>query len=220
MKRIRRDSWSLSLTVLTALLVLAYTPLAGAQTLANGIYTLTSVSSNLKADDQGSTTNGTSLEQTIGSTGNTNQQWQLTNLGGGRYTLLCLSSGLVMDAGTSTSAGSAIVTNQTSGGNSQQWQLVPVSGLTFQLVNVNSGLALDNGGSTTSGSTLTQQVQNAGNAGQQWTFALVQIGATTPFTSYEAESATLGGGATVMRPSAEASRPRSIFMSMGHFVRR
>ena len=37
-----------------------------------------------------------------------------------------------------------------------------------------------------------------GNSNQEWQLILVTIGATTPFISYEAESGTLGGGATVV----------------------
>jgi hypothetical protein len=59
-------------------------------------------------------------------------------------------------------------------------------------------LALDNQGSTSSGTTIVQANVSGGDSNQQWSLTQITIGATVPFTTYEAEAATLGGGATAV----------------------
>jgi hypothetical protein len=73
-------------------------------------------------------------------------------------------------------------------------------------------MALDNSGATSNGGEVHQWAVESGNSNQEWQLVPVQIGANTPFTSYEAESGTLSGGATVVslttKPTTEFSSPQ------------
>jgi hypothetical protein len=126
-----------------------------------GIYTLTSKTSGLNLDNEGSHTASNEVWQWSGGAGNSNQQWQINLLPNGYY----------------------------------------------NLINLSSGMALDNGGSTTAG-TWHQWGVESGNANQEWLITPVQIGANTPFRSYEAESGTPSGGTSsgMRRRSLSAAR--------------
>jgi hypothetical protein len=177
-----------------------------------GIYTLVSQASGLLLDNEGSTVARNSVRQWAPGGGNSNQQWQINNLGNGTYSLVSLSSGMALDNGGSTESGAAIMQNvyNPSSAN-QKWKITNVGDGDYRLVVASSGDALDNGGSTQNGGTVLQ-IPIAGDSNQEWKIVPVQIGAKTPFVSYEGEQGVLGGGATVVSltapPSTEFSSPQ------------
>ncbi|TFF35660.1 RICIN domain-containing protein [Mucilaginibacter psychrotolerans] len=101
--------------------------------------------------------------------GGSNQQWIITDNGGGYYKIANRNSSKALDVDmSSTIAGAGIVQWPWNGGNNQQWQLTAVSPGVYKVINKNSGFALDdNGASTTSGAGIIQWNANAGT-NQQW----------------------------------------------------
>ncbi|MET0331260.1 MAG: RICIN domain-containing protein [Dyella sp.] len=169
---------------------------------SGAVYTLTSKTSGLLLDNTGSAAPG-ALWQWSSGAGNTNQQWQIVSQGNGQYALISLSSGLALDDGESSDNGAlAMQTPLTANNPDQLWSLISVGGGYYQLVNAASGKALDNSGATTNGGPVWQWDADTSNINQMWLIGPVHIGATTPFTSYEAESGTLSGGASVVALTA------------------
>ena len=182
-------------------------PLISGQT-----YTLTSKTSGLLLDNEASLGVGNPVWQWESSGGNTNQQWQINSLGNGYYGLIDQTSGMALDSGPSQDEGTPVIQSLvTSGTTSQEWQIEYVGGGYYRLVSASSGKALDNSGSTVNGGPVRQWDIGAGNPNQMWRISPVQIGAATPFTSYEAENGSLGGQATVVSltspPETEFSSP-------------
>jgi len=201
---------------LSLLMLFAGATAAVAQTpiISGSVYNLVSKTSSLTIDNGGSTTSGTALEQNSATAGNTNQQWRINSLGGGNYQLINLSIGMALDTGGSAVNGALVVQNVSSSTPivSQGWSINSAGNGYYQLLSASSGMALDNGGSTTAGGSILQAVPVSGDANQLWQLVPVQIGANTPFTSYEAESGILAGGATVVSltsaPTTELSSPQ------------
>ena len=198
------------------LMLFVWTPLLlGQTTIVSGtVYNLVSKTSGFTVDDGGSTTPGTALAQTPVAVGDTNQQWRINSLGGGKYQLICLSSGMALDTGGSTASDAAVVQNVVPSATdvTQQWEINSLGSGYYQLLSASSGMALDNGGSTNAGGSVWQATPVSGDANQMWQIVPVQIGANTPFTSYEAESGMLGSGATIVSltspPTTEFSSPQ------------
>jgi len=196
------------------LLVWASLMSAQAQIISGSVYTLVSKTSGLPIDDGGSTTVGTALQQNTATVGNTNQQWRINSLGSGMYQLVCLSSGMALDTGASIASGTGVVQNvipSTTDVN-QQWAINSSGNGYYQLISASSGFALDNGGSTNAGGSVLRAAALSGDANQMWQIVPVQIGAITPFTSYEAESGILAHGAAIVSltapPTTEFSSPQ------------
>ena len=157
-------------------------------------------------DNEGSYTASNPVDRYSGGAGNTNQQWQINELSNGKYNLINLSSGMALDNGGSTANGAKILQNPSSITNTnQQWTITSLGSGEYQFVVASSGKALDNSGATANGGTVFQQPVASGDADQEWQLFPVQIGADTPFTTYEAESGTLGGGATVVSLTSPAT---------------
>ena len=180
---------------------------------SGGIYTLISKTSGLALDNEGSTTASNNVWQWSTGAGNTNQQWQINLLPNGKYNLICLTSGMALDNGGSTTEGASLTQSSSSiTDTNQQWTITSLGGGYYQFVVASSGMALDNSGATSNGGTVHQWAVESGNSNQEWQLVPVQIGANTPFTSYEAESGTLSGGATVVSltttPTTEFSSPQ------------
>jgi hypothetical protein len=195
--------------------ILVGAPFTYAQTSVTSgtVYSLVSKTSALVLDNGGSITPGTALAQTALGAGNTNQQWQIVSAPNSAYQIINLSSGLALDTGGSTTSGAAVVQNVSSSATtSQQWVVTSLGSGYFQIKSESSGLALDNGGSTSSGGTVQQVTAVSGDSNQEWEIEAVQIGASVPFISYEAESGTLGGEATIVSltspPTTEFSSPQ------------
>jgi len=159
-----------------ALAVVAFTLFAGgiiaarAQAVTNyGTYIITNVNSGLALSDPGSSAvNGAYVQQNTPTNG-TNQQWVITNQGGGVFTLTNASSGQFLDVHGASTASGALVDQYTSNGNSNQnFAAVSLGDGRYELTSQNSGLALGVvGGSTANGAQLEQSTYT-GSASQQW----------------------------------------------------
>ena len=186
---------------------------ARAQFSSGVLYRLQCKTGNDYLDNRGSVGTGAQIGQWSGVPGNTNQEWRFISLSSGKYQLISATSGMALDNGGSTANGAAETqyTSSTSN-NNQAWTITGVGGGYYQLVCASSGKALDNGGSTTAGSVVWQWDSLASNPNQQWLITPAPIGAAIPFTSYEAESGTLGGGATTVSltspPTTKFSSPQ------------
>src|SRR5260370_18286281 len=92
-----------------------------------GWYNVVDVNSGLALDDtNGSTSNGTVMQQWALNSGSSNQQWQGNSAGGGYYTLTNRTSGLVLDL-TGGGLGDGVNIQQcaaSSGDINQQFQLI------------------------------------------------------------------------------------------------
>ena len=128
--------------------------------------------SGLALDDtNGSTSNGTLVQQWAQSNGNANQEWSLVPDGSGHYYIVNLHSGLALDdTNGSTSNGTQVqLWAQSNGDANQEWSLVSAGNGYDYLVNVHSGLALDDtNGSTSNGTIMQLWAQGNGNANQEW----------------------------------------------------
>ena len=209
-------SWRLSrlIRIVPVMFLLAFTLHGAAQTLTSGgIYTLISKTSGLNLDNQGSYTASNDVWQWSAGTGNTNQQWKINKLSNGYYNLINLSSGMALDNGGSTTAGTWFTQYNLGTNNpNQEFTITSLGSGYYQLVVASSGMALDNSGATANGGEVHQWGVESGNSNQEWLIAPVQIGANTPFTSYEAESGTLSGGASIVSltstPTTEFTTPQ------------
>jgi len=116
----------------------------------------------------GSTADGTQMVQEPTQVGS-DQQWALSSLGGGIYTITSAKSGKLLDvANGSVADGAAVVEWPANGSTSQQWRLVSVGTNIYHIVSVKSGKLLDvSGGSTTDGAPILQWPDN-GATNQQW----------------------------------------------------
>jgi len=108
--------------------------------------------------------------------GTPNQNWIVTNIGGGYYKILASHSNKSLEVGGwSMNNGGNIIQWQYYGNNSnQQWKILDVGGGLYEIVNRNSGLCLDVhiGGSSQgqSNGDNIQQYQCNGNSNQRWRF--------------------------------------------------
>jgi len=128
--------------------------------------------SGLVADDtNGSTSNGTLIQQWALSTGDANQEWSLVSAGGSYYYIQNVHSGLVLDDTNGATANGTQVQQWalSTGDANQEWSLVSAGGGYDYLINLHSGLALDDtNGSTSNGTILQLWAQGSGNANQEW----------------------------------------------------
>lgn len=205
--------WYLRETALLALLGIGSVVGMNAQTtgaLSSGVYTLVVKSSGLSLDNEGAT-GASAVWQWVSNLGNSNQQWVIQPASNGAYSIVSQTSGLALSEGTATTDG-AVTTQVPFASNvpGQQWQIASLGNGYYQFINAASGKALDNSGATANGGAVWQWDANENNPNQQWLVTPVQVGAKTPFTSYEAEIGTLSGGATVV---ALTSPPTTIFSS-------
>ena len=179
---------------------------AGAQFSSGTLYRLSCKTGGDYLDNAGTVSLGSHITQWSDAPGNSNQQWRFISLPGGKWQLISATSGMALDNGGSATNGAAMTqyTSSTSN-NNQAWAINSVGSGYYQLICAAGGKALDNGGSTSNGAVITQWDVNTGNSNQQWLITPVQIGAATPFTSYEAEGGTLAGGATTVAVTAPST---------------
>ncbi|HEX7735523.1 MAG TPA: RICIN domain-containing protein [Ktedonobacteraceae bacterium] len=168
-------TWSSSGTTPTPTAGTTSTPTPGTtptSTPGSGNYYIKNLHSGLVLDDtNGSTSNGTLVQQWAQGTGNANQEWSLVSAGGGYYYIKNLHSGLVLDdTNGSTSNGTQVqLWTQSNGNANQEWSLVSAGGGYYYLINLHSGLALDDtNGSTSNGTIMQLWTQSNGNANQEW----------------------------------------------------
>jgi hypothetical protein len=170
---------------------------ASATIVSGQSYTLTSGAGGMLLDNGGQTDTGR-MGQWTPVEGNTNQQWRLEALGGDVYMLLNLTSGMALDDGGTGASGAVVTQYAASTTNlNQQWHLVSAGIGIYRLVNAASGKALDSGDGPVAGDPVRQTDVSPGSASQAWAVTPVQIGARTAFTTYEGETGTLLGGATI-----------------------
>ncbi len=145
--------------------------------IANGTYTLTSKLDGQAVDVTGaSSAEGTRIDEYTLS-GNTNQQWKLTNLGNNDVELISVESGLALEVyQASTTAGAEIDQWPYDSGKNQIWQIVSKGSGYYELVNENSGQALDVTGNNTTPGTDLDQYTVSGNSNQLWAFNAVSGG--------------------------------------------
>jgi len=178
---------------------------------SGSIYTLKCKTGSLNLDNAGSTSTGSNVYQWGAQSGIPNQQWQINVLPDSGYSLVCLTSGMALDNRGSTVDGGVVGQWTPQAGNSNQdWTIASAGSGYYTLVCKTSNKALDNSGATANGGSVYQWTVQSGNANQQWAISSVQIGANTPFTSYEAEGGTLGGAASV---TALTGPPTTMFAS-------
>ncbi len=135
----------------------------------NGKYKLIARCSGKSLDVTGNgTANGSLVEQWSYKNG-TNEQWQITNLGGGQYEIIGVQSGRALDVvGGNTADGTAIDIWDYSGGANQKWTITATNSGYYTLLSVNSGKALDVAASGTTDGVKVQQYTSNGTAAQQW----------------------------------------------------
>lgn len=148
----------------------------------NGYYYIENVNSGLVLDDtNGSTSNGTQMQQWQLTSGDANQEWQINSLGNGYYTFTNRTSGLALDL-TSGGLGDGTAIQQwslSSGDLNQEWALVgtpraaqpttPVAGGSYRIVNQTSGKPFGvSGGSTSDGAAIVDSAEDA-TLDQVWT---------------------------------------------------
>jgi hypothetical protein len=132
-----------------------------------GIYTIRSKSSRKVFDIDVSWfsggNNGQKLQQ-WDSHGGQNQQFMISDLGGGFIRIMAMHSGKVLDvSGSSMADGARLIQYDSHGGTNQQFSLRPV-GSFYQIVNRLSGKVLDvTAGSTSNGAQIQQWTSHGGD---------------------------------------------------------
>jgi arabinogalactan endo-1,4-beta-galactosidase len=122
----------------------------------------------LALDNYGSTTDGDPVKQ-YARGASTNQQWIITDLGNGYYTIVNKSSGKALDNAGSTTDGTGMIQWTLSGNYNQQWAITNLGNGYYQIKNRTSGKCLDNIGSTTNGQQIQQWTDGGGaDINQQW----------------------------------------------------
>lgn len=142
---------------------------SSANLIANGTYVITNKNSGQVIDVTGrSTTEGTDIDQWPAN-GQTNQEWELTNLGNNYVELIAENSGLALEVyGASTTSGAAIDQWPYHSGTNQIWHVVSEGGGYYEFINENSGLALGVPNSSTTDGADLEQLTVTGGANQLW----------------------------------------------------
>lgn len=160
------DSSGDSMTQPVSVLVM---PRSSSSLPANGIYRLLNQHNGLALDAFAKgTTNGTPIDQWAWNSGS-NQEWALTNIGSGVYTIVGLQSGLYVYA-PSTGQGTFTELYQKNSATSQEWTIQAASGNPgyFTLTGVQSGRNLDDYDDATTNGTRVDIWSANGDADQNW----------------------------------------------------
>lgn len=159
-----------SLLPLVAVLALAPSVEAAnctAAPVSGQVYSIINLASGKGLDISGaSTARGTQVQQ-WGYGGGTHQQFLLTDLGNGYWSITAKNSNLLLDvSGASANDGASVVQWSSTSGANQQWQLKQSTTGAFNIVSRNSAKSLTVADSN-SGSKLYQQTDTAGGL-QRW----------------------------------------------------
>ncbi len=132
---------------------------------------LTNVNTGTCLDDyQGNTANGASVDL-WSCTGSTLQQFTVTGVGNGQYTLKNVNSGTCLDDYQSgTANGTAADLWACNGGANQNWSFIPVNGGNYEIVSQATGLCLDDPQFTKTNGVLVDLWTCNGGTNQQWHF--------------------------------------------------
>jgi hypothetical protein len=155
----------------------------GVSSLGGGTYQIINIGSGLSLDDYADGTgNGNEIDiyTNTASSGNTGQEWYLTAISGGYFSLASqdmVNAGnttCIEPSGGSTASGAEIVVYACTDTNAEQWEFVPYTGAvapangTYEIQNLGSGLVMDGGGSGTTKGTWVVQDASTGGANQAW----------------------------------------------------
>ncbi|WP_426330175.1 RICIN domain-containing protein [Pedobacter sp. R-06] len=143
----------------------------GTPTLADGTYKIINRNSGLAIDAKAQgTANGTAIQQWTYS-GQNNQRWTVTSLGGGQYRIVGVQSGKSLDVtGQSTVNGAKVQLYNSTSGNNQKWIITPGVGGYYTIKGVQSNLMMEIGNNSTTAGELVQIWSSTGGNNQQWTF--------------------------------------------------
>jgi hypothetical protein len=138
-----------------------------------------------------STSNSAAVIQYTYGGSNTNDEWQITSIGGGYYRIINRNSGKDMVVQRASTSNGAAVIQYTYGGSdtNDEWQLVDNGNGYYRIVNRNSGKVVEVAASSTADGASVQQ--NAWSGGENQQYQLVSLGAarmasntiTTPATT-------------------------------------
>ena len=137
---------------------------------ANGTYEITNLNSALALDAVGQGTSpGTLIDQYTWNN-QTNQQWTVTSVGSGEYTIVGVQSGLYVTSPSFTE-GAQLELEPASGTSSQLWVITP-AGTTgyYTLKNVATGYVMDDYNNQNTPGTETDQWAANGHSNQEWSF--------------------------------------------------
>jgi beta-galactosidase len=140
---------------------------SGGGPIANGTYALAlACATGSRLDDTGAVSNGTHMQIWTAGSGNANQAWTLTNIGGSTYTMT-IDGTYCLDSGGTTTPGDPAIVWTCSGNTNEQWTATAVSG-GYKFVVANSGLCLDDyAGGTGNGNLVDTYTCNGTNT-QTW----------------------------------------------------
>ncbi|MBR7832932.1 RICIN domain-containing protein [Actinospica durhamensis] len=132
---------------------------------------LTNVNTATCLDDyNGATANGSSADLWP-CTGTALQQFTVTSVGAGQYTLKNANSGTCLDDyDFGTANGSKADLWACDGGTNQNWSFVPINATNYEVVNQASGLCLDDPSFSKTSGVLTDLWTCDGGTNQQWHF--------------------------------------------------
>ncbi|MBD0403469.1 RICIN domain-containing protein [Flammeovirga sp. EKP202] len=146
------------------------------ETLTNGTYRIINKNSGkCLTTSNASPTNGAQVVQKTIDNNDSNQEWIITDIGSGIYTIVHAESGLYADInGQSTTAGASNILWSSNGGNNQKWNILSQGEGDYQIQNVNSQLLLDIAGAGTHDGAWNIQWSDNGGDNQSWSFVEVQ----------------------------------------------
>jgi hypothetical protein len=137
--------------------------------IANGIYKIINKNSALALEVKDQLLINNSAIDQAAYTGDKNQLWELTSLGGDHYKIIGVQSGLSLEvAGQSPDPGAKVQLYDYKNIGGQQWIITPVTGGYFTVQNVQSGHVLEVPGQSKAVGTLIDQWSGDGGDNQQW----------------------------------------------------
>lgn len=141
----------------------------------NAYYVIRSAGSGLVADvSQSGCCNGAWIHQWQYE-GRTNQQWRITDVGGGYYKIVARHSGRAMDVESASHSDGAKVHQWSYQGLANQEWSITYGTFGYKIINRNSGKALTvSGGGAIGNGALLRQYAYAGWYSQDWGFEKVQ----------------------------------------------
>ena len=147
---------------------LNYVTFASTSTIISGAHTLAPLNATgTRLDNTGSVvTNGNKVEIWAAS-GQTNQSWTFTNIGGSNYTLQVQGAHCLDSAGATTAGTQATIWACQAGNANQSWTLSPVTG-GYTLKAGNSGLCLDVKSAGTANGTIVDTYTCNSSTAQTW----------------------------------------------------
>ncbi len=133
------------------------------------------VRSTGKALDAAGTTSGSGVQQWT-SNGGTDQQWTVTHLGGGQYSVKSVQSGLNLDiASGSLDHGAKFQLWSSNSGDNQKFAFIPVGSGYHRITPVHSNKPADVEGVSTADGALIQQWRYLGATNQQWRLEPISV---------------------------------------------